>query len=85
MKKPAQTVFNIIRHDEGTKYYLSIKHTEKRIHLNGKKHIVITNEPCSLVLENDLFLFNDIDAKKLLPFFDKSHIEIPKSAEKKMV
>lgn len=83
LKKPAQTIFNIIRHNEGTKYYLSVKHNDKSIHLKGKKHIVISREPCSLVLDNEIFLFNDIDAKKLLPFFDKSHIEIPKSAEKK--
>jgi len=49
-----------------------------------KKHgLIISNEPCLLILDNKLYNFEDIDGKKLLPFFNKTHISIPASFEKK--
>ncbi len=82
-KEPASVVFNIEKDEDGTKYYLSIKHNDLKIILNGKEGLILTNEPCSLLLDNNLYLFKDIDGKKLLPFFKKTHILIPKSSEKK--
>ncbi len=82
-KKPAKTLFNIIKEEKSTRYFLSAKHLKNEISLTDKEVIILTNEPCRIVLHNDLFLFDDVDAKKLLPFFRKTHIEIPKSAEKK--
>jgi len=83
LKDPAKTIFNIEKEEEGTKYYLSIKHRKKKINLNGRKGIIVSNEPCALVLNSNIYLFEDIDGKKLLPFFEKTHISIPKSSEKK--
>ena len=36
-----------------------------------------------IIIENKLYIFDDINAKKLLPFFNKQCIHIPKSFEKK--
>ncbi len=82
-KEPAKTIFNIERNETGIKYFLSIKHNNKSINLFQKKAIIISNEPCILLLENNIYKFEDIDAKKLKPFFEKTHINISKSAEKK--
>lgn len=82
-KNQANTIFNIERDVEATKYYLSIKQNDNKINLTGKHRIILTNEPCTLILENHLYRFKDIDGKKLIPFFDKTHINIPKSAEQK--
>lgn len=82
-EEPAETVFNIHRGREFTKYYLSIFHENEDISLHGKKGIIISNEPCRLMLENQLFYFDDIDGKKLQPFFVKKFIPIQQRAEKK--
>lgn len=82
-KEPASVIFNIEKEESGTKYYLSIRHNDLKISLNEKEGLILTNEPCSLLLDNNLYLFKDIDGKKLLPFFEKTHILIPKSTEKK--
>ena len=77
------TVFNFNRTNEGIQYHLSIEHNEKELKLTGSQGIVICNEPCCLILQNKLFVFRDIDGKKLMPFFDKEYIFIPRQTEKK--
>jgi len=81
--KPAKTVFNIEKNENGTKYYLSVKHNDRNIRLFNKKGIVLVNESCRLILNNNLYFFDDIDGKKLLPFFNKEFLNIPISFEKK--
>ncbi|NPA68740.1 MAG: DEAD/DEAH box helicase, partial [Chlorobi bacterium] len=82
-EEPAKTVFNIEKNENGTKYYLSVKHGGNIVNLFGKAGIVLANEPCMLVLKNNLYFFDDIDGKKLLPFFDKKQLLIPAGSEKK--
>jgi SNF2 family DNA or RNA helicase len=82
-KNPAQTVFNIIKSTNETRYYLSIKQDDKEINLLDKPYSIITNEPCKIIINNRLYSFTDIDAKKLLPFFKKEYIQVPKNFEKK--
>ncbi len=84
VKEPADVVFNFIRENSKTKYFLNIKHLEKEISLTGKKYTFITHKPCWLLLGNTLFSFNEqIDSKKLIPFFTKKFVEIPPQSEKK--
>ena len=81
--EPAKTVFNIKKTENGTKYHLSIKHNGNIVNLFGKSGIILTNEPCRLISENNVYFFDDIDGKKLLPFFSKKQLLIPVSTEKK--
>lgn len=82
-REPAKTIFNIKRTNKGTKYFLSAKHLGKEINLTNKATIVLSYEPCLLILDNNLYFFHDIDAKKLFPFFNKKFIFIPLSSERK--
>ncbi len=79
----AETVFHFERNEEGMKYYLTIKHEHNELKLLDKPGIILSNEPCSLILDEHIFILPNIDGKKLLPFFTKSHISIPKKTEKK--
>lgn len=79
----AQTIFNFIKKKNETQYFLTIKAKGREIKLLDKPATVLSNSPCRIVIENDLLFFEDIDAKKLQPFFNKSHIAIPKRVEKK--
>lgn len=83
MTNPAEAVFNFVKDNESLKYFLTLIQDNKEMSLNQYTGRIICNEPCMMAYAGNLFYFNDIDGKKLLPFFLKTHISIPKSAEKK--
>lgn len=81
-KKYANAVFHFKRTNDGTQYFLTIKYEGKEISLHNKKMMLLTEKPCSIVLNENLFCFKDIDSKKLKPFFTKRYIAIPRQTEK---
>jgi superfamily II DNA or RNA helicase len=81
----ANAVFNFIRNPEGIQYYLTVSYNDEIIRLTGKKGFVLTNDPCRLILENRIFQFDDIDGKKLLPFFKRHTITIRAETERKFL
>jgi superfamily II DNA or RNA helicase len=76
-------VFNFIRSGEGIRYFLTIEHRGKELNLTGKEGLIPINEPCCLIMNRKMFIFRDIDGKKILPFFEREYISIPPAAEKK--
>lgn len=83
IKGKTKSVFNILKLPNESQYYLTIKHDSTEINLLDKSNYIITEDPCRIIIENKLFIFDDINAKKLTPFFNKDCIHIPKSSEKK--
>lgn len=81
-KTPAEAVFNFIRNEEGIRYYLTISHKQQEMNLTNTSAIVLSNDPCRLIIKNKLLFFNDIDGKKLSPFFKFEYISIPQQREK---
>ena len=81
----ANAVFSFSRNTEGLQYFLTVKYNEETIRLTGKNGFVLVNEPCRLVLGNRVFQFDDIDGKKLLPFFKRPTISIRTETEKKFL
>ena len=76
-----KVAFNFKLADEGIIYQQSIKYGNERIELYGKEAVFLTEHPVCLYLDNRLHLFeSQMDHKKLLPFFSKEHIVIPKTA-----
>ncbi|MDX9695938.1 MAG: DEAD/DEAH box helicase [Bacteroidales bacterium] len=82
-KGKAQTVFNITKLTNESQYFLTVRHENKELNLLEKTFQIIVNDPCRIIINNTLLNFEDINAKKLLPFFDKACIHIPKTSEKK--
>ncbi len=81
---PADVIFNFIKKTTETHYYQTIKLNNTEISLTNKKAILICSYPCWLFIDNCLLCFNDnVDGAKLLPFFTKTHVVIPKNTEKK--
>ncbi len=78
----AKAVFNFNRTDNGIEYFLNIRYKDKTVSLKNKKHIVLTQNPCTIMLDGNLYSFKNIDSKKLQPFFKKDFISIPKQTEK---
>ena len=83
VEQEGSVVFNFIRSEKGLKYFLSIQHNDTDLHLAGKEGIIVMNEPCCALIDDNMFVFRDIDGKKIQPFFEKEYISIPRSAEKK--
>lgn len=78
-----EAIFNFERTPNEIRYFLSITHQNKEIRFTGRKAIMLTNDPCRLVLNNKLYLFKDITGKNILPFFQKQHISVPHAMEDK--
>ncbi len=83
VKNKAQAVFNITRLEHESQYFLTVKQGEEEILLLNKPAQTLVENPCRIIIANQLYRFDDINAKKLLPFFTKECIHIPKSSEKK--
>jgi SNF2 family DNA or RNA helicase len=81
----ANAVFNFIRTPEDLQYFLTVSFGEQNIRLTGQSGFILVNDPCCLMLGNNLFEFDDIDGKKLLPFFKRSTISIRRETEKKFL
>ncbi|MFP4023206.1 MAG: DEAD/DEAH box helicase [Thiohalospira sp.] len=83
VKNKAQAVFNITRLEHESQYFLTVKQGDEEIHLLNKPAQTLVENPCRIIIANKLYSFDDINAKKLLPFFTKECIHIPKPSEKK--
>lgn len=79
---PVSTHFHFKRSEAGTIYYPTFRHGEEKISFINKAPLMITTHPCLLLVEDVIYSFNkELDGKKLLPFFKKWNIEIPKESE----
>lgn len=83
LKEKAQAIFNITRLEHETQYFLTVKQGDEEIHLLNKPAQILVENPCRIIIANKLYSFDDINAKKLIPFFNKDCILIPKSSERK--
>ena len=81
VKGESQVVFNFNRTEEGITYHLNIDHGKQQVSLFKKDMIALVNKPCMVILNHNMFIFEDIDSKKLLPFVERQVIEIPKVNE----
>ncbi|MDP2176388.1 MAG: SNF2-related protein [Bacteroidota bacterium] len=78
----ATILFHFRKNDEGTNYFATIKFKNQKILFNSENADIVINEPCWMIHENSLFCFNkSLSGKKLLPFFKKRYISIPKASE----
>ncbi len=75
--------FYFIKKEEGTEYFISLQKEGKEISLKDKRHIILANKPCVFVMEGRLYLLEEMEGKKLRPFFSRDTIHIPLSLEKK--
>lgn len=80
--KNTRMLFLFDRNENGIRYRIAIDHGDHYDKLKGKTAIVITDEnPCSVVINNVLYQFWDIDSKKLAPFLTNDFIHIRKETE----
>ena len=81
-EKKSRMLFLFDRNENGIRYRIAIDHGDHYDKLKGKTAIVITSEnPCTVVINNVLYQFQDIDSKKLEPFLTNDFIHIRKETE----
>jgi superfamily II DNA or RNA helicase len=90
---PAQTPVNISedeisvrfhfnKDEEGTKYYPTFRHRAEKLVILNKKVALLTQQPCRILMNETIYNFDSsLDGKKLIPFFTKWNIHIPKASE----
>ncbi len=79
----ADAFFHFERQQDQMLYRLEVKHGGNDLFLYMKKAKLISLQPCLLLLAGNLLRFHkEWDGKKLMPFFDKEFLVIPRSAEK---
>lgn len=72
-----QANFNFTLDDNGLTYSLRICSGDKEMGLTHKDVHEITIDPANVLINNRLYRFQNIDAKKFRPFQTKSQIRIP--------
>jgi hypothetical protein len=81
-RKPAVPVFRF-HYREKLSYSLFLIHGEHQLILKDNPVEIVSNDPCSIILEGALFFISEIDGKKLIPFMTKELIEVPSDFEEK--
>lgn len=79
----SESIFYFNRDETGTKYKLRISHEGKTIDLLRKNIRMISTIPCSFVLQNRLFVFEQLSGKRITPFLTKEVVSIPPQVEDK--
>lgn len=78
---PAEPVFRFSRSETESRYTLDIKLEDKRITLQDRYTDIICDTPAIVRIGQKLLFIKDIEARKIKPFFTKTHIAIPKNTE----
>ncbi len=82
LDKRASIQFHFMRTEENTNYYPTIFYQGKKIDLPNSSAYLICKNPAWMVLNGKLYGFEKhVDGKKLIPFFTKKYVVIPKNVE----
>jgi SNF2 family DNA or RNA helicase len=81
LPSPTQCVFHFVKDENGMRYFISLTNEGKEISLNAKQGITISEKPSIVLIGKNIHCIENIESKKLTPFFSKTHIDIPAQSE----
>lgn len=82
LDKRASIQFHFMRTEDHTNYYPTITYQGKKIELPNASAYLICKNPAWMVLNGKLYGFEKhVDGKKLIPFFTKKFVVIPRNVE----
>ena len=79
---PSYCVFNFVKDKDGLRYFITLTNENREIALKRKPAFILSEEPCVVLLGNKIHRVENIESKKLTPFFDKAYISVPAASEK---
>ncbi|MFY0674241.1 MAG: DEAD/DEAH box helicase [Bacteroidia bacterium] len=81
--KPAQATFKFRRKTNGTQYFLEVFHNGTYMNICELNCELFAHDGAWIKVGQRVYHFeNDIDGKRLVPFFDKYVVNVPKASEK---
>ncbi len=80
-KKPARALFHFIKTDKGIDYNMRLLHQDTPVSLIGKRPVLLSRDPCAIVIDKELFVLDNVPANKLMPFFSKPQIHVPQQLQ----
>lgn len=84
-KSNVEVGFQVNITDEIFRYSVFCRQADKEFSLLNKTPVVLVADPAYIVLDRKLYLFEKIEAARLLPFFSKSYVEIPDTLRQKYI
>ena len=82
LPEPASVQFHFKRTSENTTYYPTMTFKGEKLPLPDPSAYMICKEPAWFVINNNVYHFeNEVDGRKILPFFNKDKVVIPKKLE----
>ena len=82
LSTPSHCVFNFVRDEEGLRYFITLTNEDREITLQSKPALILSQEPCVVLLGNKIHRVENIESMKLTPFFNKPFISVPATSEK---
>lgn len=82
LEERATIQFHFMRTKENTNYYPTIFHQGRKLDMPNESAYLVCKSPAWMVLNGKLYGFEKhVDGKKLIPFFSKKFVVIPKNVE----
>jgi SNF2 family DNA or RNA helicase len=82
LEKRASIQFHFKRTEDHTNYYPTVFFQDKKLDLPNTSAYLVCKNPAWMVLNGNLYGFEKyVDGKKLIPFFTKKFVVIPKNVE----
>ncbi|MDL2221680.1 DEAD/DEAH box helicase [Parabacteroides sp. OttesenSCG-928-N08] len=72
--------FHFIKREAGLSYHITLTNGEREISLQTQKHLILSEKPCIILLNDEVHCVENIEAVRLTPFLTKTDIHIPEQA-----
>ncbi|MBK5202899.1 MAG: DEAD/DEAH box helicase [Prolixibacteraceae bacterium] len=79
----ASCIFYFDKRKEGTYYHLRLQHEKELLRIKNQKIVLVSDKPCTLLINHHLITFKKLNYNKLNPFLKKDFVFIPSNFENK--
>ncbi|MDR1161450.1 MAG: DEAD/DEAH box helicase [Tannerellaceae bacterium] len=76
-----ECLFNFVKDENGLRYFISLTNNGREISLQTKPAVVISEKPAIALIKNEIHFIENIESKKLTPFFTKGSVVVPARSE----
>ena len=81
IKTPTECLFNFVKGENGFRYFISLTNEGREISLQVKRAVIIAEKPSVVLIDSEIHCVENVESKKLIPFFTKEYIEVPAQSE----
>ena len=81
IETPTKCLFNFVKDEKGFRYFISLTNEACEISLQTNRAVIISEKPSIVLINSEIHCVENIESKKLAPFFTKEFIEVPQRSE----